>query len=112
MALIISHLPDITYYWGESGVARGTLLQPGPSDYVLGGYPVTASSVELGKLVGASLLLTNSVGQAYDAKFVAQTSPLSVPQNQINLVVYSGSSQVAASTDLSGASWAALMIGW
>lgn len=112
MALTITAVPDIKYVWGESGRAQANLFQPGPSDYVNGGYPITASAVELGKLVGASLLLTNPAGAAYSVKFVAQTSPISQEQTQINLEVYSGTTQVAPSTDLSGASWTALVIGW
>jgi hypothetical protein len=111
MALLISKIPDITYYLGESGVERGYALQPGASDYVTGGYPITASAVELGKLVGASILCTSGTGATYNAEFLG-TAPLTTPQTQLNLVISSGSTQVAASTDLSGASWAALFLGW
>jgi hypothetical protein len=114
MALTITKVPDITYYLGESGVQRAYNLQPSPSDYVTGGYPITASAVELGKLIGADILLTNPAGAAYLASLVATTLPLNTNpyQNQVNLVVYSGSTQVAAGTDLSAASWTALFLGW
>jgi len=114
MALTITKVPDITYYLGESGVQRAYNLQPGASDYVPGGYPITASAVELGKLIGAQLLLVSGTGAGYTASFVAQATPLATNpyQTQINLEVLSGSTQVSASTDLSGASFTALFLGW
>jgi hypothetical protein len=111
MALTISAMPDIKYVLGESGRAQGFVMQPGASDYVTGGYPITASQVELGKLIGADLLMTSGTGASYSVEFVG-TAPLNQPQTQLNMVVLSGSTQVSASTDLSGASFAALFLGW
>jgi len=111
MALTITGVPDIKYVLGESGRAQAYLLQPGASDYVTGGYPITASAVELGKLVGADLLMVSGTGASYNVNFVG-TAPLTNPQTTLNMVVLSGSTQVAASTDLSGASFAALFLGW
>jgi hypothetical protein len=111
MALTITGVPDFHDVWGKFR-AQGVLLQPSASDYVTGGYPITASQVELGKLIGASLLFSNPAGQLFTTNFVAQLNPISQAQTQVNMVVLSGGTQVAASTDLSGASFTALMIGW
>lgn len=112
MSLTITAVEDIKYVWGESGRAQAYQLQPSASDYVTGGYPITASAVELGKLIGADLLLTNAAGELYTVAFVGALTPLKTPQTQVNMVVSTGGTQVAASTDLSGASFTALFLGW
>jgi hypothetical protein len=111
MALTITAVPDIKYVLGESGRFQAYDLKPSTSDYVTGGYPITASAVELGKLVGAKVMLTNAAGIAYGASFVG-TTPLTQPQTQLNLYITSAGSQVAASTDLSGCEWSAIFLGW
>lgn len=111
MALTITAVPDIKYVLGESGRFQAYDLKPSTSDYVTGGYPITASAVELGKLVGAKVMLTNAAGVSYGVSFVG-TAPLTNPQTQLNMVVTSAGSQVAASTDLSSTEFVALFLGW
>ena len=121
MALTITKIPDITYYLGESGIQRAFTLKPSTSDYVTGGYPITAANVEFGRLVGGMIVGTNSTGATYLAQFVEPsgffgTTP--APGTQLNLKVVDSTSgggaftEVSASTDLSGCSWAALVLGW
>jgi hypothetical protein len=121
MALTISKVPDIQYYLGKSGVVNAFQLQPAANDYVAGGYPITASNVELGKLVGAWMLLTNAAGATYLAQFIAAAgafSPVGTPQTTINLKVSWASAagavftEVPAGTDLSGNTWIAAFLGW
>lgn len=111
MALAITAVPDIKYVWGESGRAQAFQLQPGTSDYVTGGYPITSSQVELGLLVGATMLLTNAAGALYDAEFVA-VAPLKNPQTSIKLLVSQAGVQVANGANLSTLEWTSLFIGW
>jgi hypothetical protein len=121
MALTITKIPDIRYYLGESGIMNGFTFKPSASDYVTNGYPITAAQVELGYLVGAIFLGTNSTGATYLAQFVEPTALFGTTPavgTQLNLKVVDSTSgggaftEVSASTDLSGCSWAALVIGW
>lgn len=122
MALTITKIPDVTYYLGQSGVERGYQLQPSTSDYVTGGYPILASQVEFGRLVGATLLGTNSLGATYLAQMVEPAGVFSTTNpsvgTQLNLKVVDSTSgggaftEVSASTDLSGCSWAFRFLGW
>jgi hypothetical protein len=121
MALTITKIPDITYYLGESGIQRAFTLTPSASDYVPGGYPITAAQVELGYLVGAQLLGANAAGATYLAQFVEPTGLFGTPPavgTSLKLKVVDSTSgggaftEVSASTDLSGCSWAALILGW
>ena len=121
MALTITKIPDVRYYLGESGVMNGFTFTPGTSDYVTGGYPVTAASVELGYLVGGIMLGTSSTGATYLAQFVAPTSLFGTTPavgTSLNLKVVDSTSgggaftEVSASTNLSGVNFAALMLGW
>jgi hypothetical protein len=113
MALTITPVPDIKYVWGESGRAQAYNLQPAANDYPTGGYVITASQVELGKLVGLDLLFTSGTGNSllYSVVFIA-TGPLTNPQTQVNMVVSLGGTQIANGVDLSGTSWSVLAIGW
>lgn len=121
MALTITKIPDIRYYLGESGIMNGFTFAPSTSDYVTGGYPVSAASVELGYLVGGIMLGTSSTGATYLAQFVEPTALFGTPPavgTSLNLKVTESTSgggaftEVAASTNLSGCSWAALILGW
>jgi hypothetical protein len=118
MALTITHFPDIRAYLGESAVLEVWNLQPAAADYVTGGYPIPAGSFQLGKIVGAVVIGTNSAGATYLGQFVLPTTPLTTPQNTINFkVVYSAGAagvftEVPAGTDLSAISWNVLAWGW
>lgn len=114
MALTITGFGDIKYVIGESGRIQDFQLSPAVSDYPTSGYPITASAVELGKLVAAQITGTNAAGELYSANFVFPSTSFTppAPANQVNLVVYQGSTQVAAGTNLNGISWLASFRGW
>ena len=123
MALNIKHFPDIRASVGPSYRIEHAVLQPAAADYISGGYLVTADNVELGKLVGADIVGTNSAGANYNASFVFPAASLTTavppaPAASVLLKVTQSAgaagplAEVAAGTDLSGVTWLARFIGW
>lgn len=55
MALTIKGIPDARASLGISNADKFFALAPGTSDYVTGGYVISASAVEFLKLFGASI---------------------------------------------------------
>lgn len=115
MSLTITAVPDIKYVLGQSGRLQQYALTPGASDYPTSGWPITADQLELGQLIGATIVGTNPAGQLYTANFVfPATSADATPQpsTSVNLVVSLGGTQVANGTDLSLLAWFAQFLGW
>jgi hypothetical protein len=78
MALTISGVPDQRQYLGQSATQRVWVLAPGTSDYVTGGYIITAAMVDLLKITGGWIIGQNAaaVTAGYLWAFtLAQTSP-------------------------------------
>jgi hypothetical protein len=116
MALVANRFPDVRALLGPSWKKETWQLHPGaPSDYVTGGYPLTAGQVELGLLAGAIITGTNAAGQLYAMTPVFPAGSFGTPPqpaSAINMVVTLAGVQVASGTDLSSLYWLAEFNGW
>lgn len=115
MALTITKVPDATYLLGESGVVHEYELAPSTSDYVTGGWPITAAQVGLGYLNRATISATNAAGALYNAAFVFPAASFGTPpqpSTSVKLLMSQSGVQVANATDLSGLKFFADFRGW
>ena len=116
MSLQVNHFPDVRALLGPSWIKAKWQLHPGaPSDYVTGGYPVTAQQVALGLLSGATICGTNAAGKVYTMKPVFPAGSFGTPPGPataINMVVTVADVEVANATDLSSVYWLAEFDGW
>lgn len=94
MSLGITAFPDIKFDLGANGLLYEFQLQPGTSDYPAGGYPISANSVEMGKLTSAVIVGQNLASTFYQAFFVfpsssfnQSTPPRAREATSINLIV-------------------------
>ena len=116
MALVATRFPDVRALLGVSWQKVKFQLHPGaPSDYVTGGYPLTAAQVELGLLSGADIQVTNAAGKLYTMVPVFPASSFGTtpqPASSINMVVTTAGSEVSNGTDLSSLYWMGEFDGW
>lgn len=115
MALTITKVPDATYLLGESGVVHEYELAPATSDYVTGGWPITAAQVGLGYLNRATISATNAAGALYTAAFVFPAGSFVTPPQPAttcNLLLSQSGTQIANGTNLVGLKFFADFRGW
>jgi hypothetical protein len=115
MSLTITAVPDIKYVLGQSGRLQAYQLQPGSSDYPSSGYPITAAQLELGQLIGMSILGSNAAGALFSAKPVLPAASFGAnpaPATSLLLEVTQGDAQIAVGTDLSSVTWFCDVLGW
>jgi hypothetical protein len=106
MALTIKEIPDTRQYLGINGIQATFIFVPGTSDYVTGGYVISAASLGLGHIWGADFLGANSgAAGTYFTFVLAQTNPPTPGLTSVNLFAYVSTTglQVANGANLSGA---------
>src|ERR1035438_4608612 len=124
MALTITGVPDCRAMLGPSQWLRTYQLSPGISDYVAGGYPITAASVDMVELFGAWIIAQNAAAEHLYPVFVLPAAafgpippltPSPIPQTTIYLevkeTISSGAiyafSEITVGTNISGFVWRA-----
>jgi hypothetical protein len=116
MALVATRFPDVRALLGPSWQKVKFQLHAGaPSDYPTGGYPLTASQVELGLISGIDITATNLAGILYSMIPVFPASSFGTPPqpaSTVNMVVVTAGAQVANLTDLTALYWVAEVDGW
>ena len=123
MALTITGVPDCRAMLGPSQWLRTYQLSPGVSDYVAGGYPITAASVDMVDLFGAWIIAQNAAAEHLYPVFVLPAAAFGTtptPQATIYLevkeVVSSGAiyafSEITVGTNISGFNWFAAFLGY
>jgi len=123
MSLKVTGIADCRAVLGPSQNMRAYQLQPGTSDYVTGGYPITAAQVDMQYLFGAWVIACdNAEAIAYAAYFVLAAGAFGTtpkPQTSIKLLVtipsFSGTGrnqEILPGTDLSACTWFAEFLGY
>ena len=119
MALTITHIPECDAMLGPAQRMRGYQLKPGTSDYVTGGYPITAGVGGTNNLGGFEFLfgawviaVDNAEAIAYNIEFVFAAGAFAttpVPQSTIYMMftqpTFSGTganNEIPVGTNLSG----------
>jgi hypothetical protein len=90
MSLTITEVLDGAVPLGESNSIRTYQLTPGVSDYVAGGYPITAAQLGLTRLYGAHIIAKNSSGLPYGTGITFPSSSfgaIPTPATSINLSI-------------------------
>lgn len=81
MALTIKGIPDGATFLGISNRDKFFALSPGTSDYVTGGYVITAAMVEMDYILGASVWGVNAAaltaGYIWDFIVATAATPVS-----------------------------------
>lgn len=125
MALSIYVVQDSRVALGPELWQQNFLLAPGTSDYVTGGYVVTAANVGFKLIQAVDVLNTNTTGLTWIAQALFTFSTMSVTDHGItNTVGVSGYSsfnlwmgtaigtQANSSANLSGAIWQVMIYGY
>ena len=124
MALTITGVADCRAVLGPSQSLRTYQLAPGVSDYVTGGYPITAASVDMVEVFGAWIIARNAAAEIFEAQFILAAGAFGTapsPQTTIYLrvleVVSSSGSyyefgEVANGYNLTGFDYFAAFLGY
>ena len=90
MSLTITEVLDGAVPLGESNAIRTYQLSPGVSDYVTGGYQVTAAQLGLTRIFGAHVIAKNASGAPYGTGVVfpaGSFGTIPTPATSVNLLV-------------------------
>ena len=75
MALGLKEIPDSRVYLGPSMTMVSYVAAPGTSDYVSGGYTITAAQLGLGHIISGSVMGQNAAAQGFVGSIIiAQTA--------------------------------------
>jgi len=105
MALTIKEIPDSRQMIGPSCVLASFIFAPGSSDYVTGGYVISASALGLGHIYAADTAGLNAASNGtYYVMTLAQTNPPSPGLTQVKLQAFVAATgaEVANAANLSG----------
>ena len=120
LTLPLPEVPESRQYNAAGNLVATFLVIPGVSDYVTGGYAITAAQCRMKQIYAVSIDGQNStvMSNSWDGFIVLNctlsTSGLALPVTSFNFWVALGTTgvQVAASTNLTGTIWTITVDGY